>query len=55
MNYEQYQNSKPKCRKCNRPMNFSGGYNRGRVRLDVIYTHEVYQCPYCRTRKTVLV
>jgi len=49
----QYQNNKPKCRKCNGPMNFVGGYDRGRERLDLLYTHEVYRCPYCRTCKVV--
>jgi len=45
--------NKPKCRKCHKDMIFSGGYNQGKERLDVIYTHEVYRCYNCRTRTVV--
>ena len=44
---------KPLCRKCSKDMVFQGGYNLGKERLDVIYTHEVYTCPSCRTRKVI--
>ena len=44
---------RPSCRKCSKEMSFQGGYNQGKERLDVIYTHEVYTCPSCRTRKVI--